>query len=139
MPKYLFEYFRCADGSKRPNGWWEICDGMLVNPMGGRHRYDPAPDDRIVEADSFLDLDHSYLVEEDSEYGWVSPEGRFYGCDVRNHSYLARYLFRATEEELEEKGWAKIYMNFDRKRDWYCKKFLTEFQKATLERLGITV
>jgi len=137
--RFLLEKLKLGDGRVILNGWWEICGDMLVNSVGGRHFYTPFPDDKIVEADSFDDLDHSYLVKDDSDYGWISPDGRFYGCDCWQHSELASLIFKTTEEELERKGWIKVYMDFDKRRSWYCLEFPTEYQIATLEKHGLDI
>lgn len=140
MKKYLFEYTKLQDGTVKPNGWWEIDGNRLVNPAGGYHLYVPSPDDKIVEAESFFDLDHSYLLDSDSEYGWISPEGQFYGCDYHCHEDVAQYIFGVPSNELEEMGWVKIYSDiFMKRKAWYCDKFPTEYQKATLEKHGLTV
>lgn len=137
--RYLFEFAVLNNGTVIPNGWWEIVGDRLVNQMGGYHLYTPSPNDIIAEAESYSDLDHSYLLDPRSEYGWISPEGRFYGCDYHRHEDVASFIFRASGAELEDKGWVRIYRNsFDGTKEWYCQKFPTEFQKATLERLGLT-
>lgn len=140
MRKFLFEYNRYNDGTVSPNGWWEIDGNRLVNQAGGWHHYEPSPDDKIVEAESFDDLDYSYLLNPKSEYGWVSPDGRFYGCDYHQHETIADHILHMPGSELERKGWVKIYMDsFKRTKDWWCMKYLTEYQKATLEKHGFKV
>ena len=42
----------------------------------------------------------------DNKYktGWVSPSGKFFGCDYTMHSLQAKYLHKSSEEQLENEG-----------------------------------
>ena len=126
----------------RNGGWWEIAGDRLVNIVGGGHRYIPSPDDRIVEAESFDNLDYSYLIKPDSPYGWISPEGRYYGCEYRDHGIVARRILKSNEYDLEQKGWVKVFRDYTQDRGWYCLTnhgIPTGAQQVTLERLGLVV
>lgn len=40
--------------------------------------------------------------------GWLSPEGKFYGCDARRHVAFAFWFSETGEYGLEIKGWLKL-------------------------------
>lgn len=119
--------------------WWELEDGLIYNRVGGHTAYDPEVCGPIVEVESFEDLDWSCLLKPDSKLGWVSPDGRFYGCEYTDHADVADLYFKKSERELEDEGWVKIWWsNFDHVRRWTnTKLMLTEAQKITLERMGL--
>ena len=123
------------------NGWWELENGMCYNRAGGRHEYWPTKFDKIVEAEDWKDLDYSYLIKPDSEYGWVSPDGHFYGCKYADHSFVASMYFKKSERQLENEGWIKIFRDsYDRKPTWMSDKLMiTETQRITLESRGLQV
>ena len=130
---FVLEY-TYSRGVRVSNGWWELIDGYCVNRFGGRHKYIASADDKIVEADSYDDLDYSYLLDSNSPIGWIAPDGRFYGCHSTDHALVARHILKSSEEELESKGWIKV---FSIPPDgYYCRMFETENQKATLRKLG---
>lgn len=82
-----------------------------------------------------------------AKFGWIAPDGRFFGCDYGGHSDLAGRIvgeihsIADPERHLEELGWAKIYsgtgtgerysigMGLDRK--------LTEQQLETMQDMGL--
>ena len=124
------------------NFWWELEDsGFVCNRVGGRHAYDPEFDGPIVEAESFEDLDWSCLIKPDSKCGWLSPDGRFYGCGYSDHADVADLYFKKSERELEDEGWIKISMScFTHELSWYNTKLMvTEAQRIVLEKMGLKV
>lgn len=118
--------------------WWKLENGVCYNRYGGQHQYYTAEGDIIMEAEDWSDLDWSYLIEPESDLGWISPDGKFYGCDYRNHALMAEMYFKKSEKQLEHEGWIKVYMDsFDHSKEWYSEKLLvTEGQKIALEKLG---
>ena len=124
---------------KYNNFWWELENGFIYNRVGGHTVYDPETAGPIVEVENFEDLDWSCLIKPDSNLGWVSPDGRFYGCDYTDHADVADLYFKKSERELEDEGWVKIWWsNFDHVRRWTnTKLMLTEAQKITLEKMGL--
>lgn len=121
------------------NFWWELENGYCYNRVGGHHMHVPSADDVIAEAENFEDLDWSCLIDPNSKLGWVSPDGRFYGCAYTDHADVADLYFKKSERELEDEGWVKIWWsNFDHVRRWTnTKLMLTESQKITLEKMGL--
>lgn len=130
------------------NGWWEIQnpknnynngDELIVeNRFGGHHTHIYSDLDEIVESDSFENLDwKKVLLNPDSPYGFIDPDGKFYGCDYSNHEDLARFVLK--QSSPEEFGWVKIYHAGD-EIDYYTRrKFLTEAQVKTLMERHIEV
>ena len=143
--RFLHEFFKNADGTKRDNGWWRISeDGKhLINAYGGWHDYTPSSDDIIAEADSWDDLDWSHLLKPDSPYGWIDREGKFYGCSYSNHDAVAERILHSNDRVLEEQGWIKVYRASTGETVWYtdwryCRSGgITEAQEKTLEEKGL--
>lgn len=123
------------------NGWWELVGNTCYNRVGGRHEYYPQDKDVFAEANDWDELDYSYLIKPDSEYGWVSPDGHFYGCRYADHSFMAEMYFKKSERQLENEGWVKIFRDsYDRKPTWMSDKLMiTEAQRITLEGRGLRV
>ena len=70
-------------------------------------------DYQIVEADDYdcLDWTKTTVLMEDSKYGWLDREGKFYGCSYEQHEYQARFIHKKTRRELEELGWIAVGRN----------------------------
>lgn len=116
MPYYLHEWQHHKNGEKVNNGYWELErhgaigeEVKVYNEMGGFHYHTIRANDEIVYVESRRDLDHSFLLDPDSELGWLAPDGTFYGCAYYAHEDVAYYVLKSTSMELEEKGWVKIY------------------------------
>ncbi len=116
-------------GKKVDNGYWEIRGDRLVNQGGGWHPYYPSPDDEIIEVESYHDLDWSYLLNPESLYGWLSPEGEYYGCDYMQHAMIADLILDKDEIDMEEEGYVKIFCGWDCERDFFVNKQLTRKQR----------
>lgn len=83
----------------------------------------------------------------ESKFGWIAPDGRFFGCDYGGHSSLAKKICGDIqyvvdpERHLENLGWAKVFsgscngeryalgMGLDMK--------LTDAQMRTLQRMEL--
>lgn len=52
--------------------------------------------------------DWSGLIDTESNEGWLSPDGKFYGCEYQGHYRMAKLLFKKEDDELEAAGWIKI-------------------------------
>ena len=76
---------------------------------------------------------YSYLIEPDSDLGWLSPDGRFYGCDWTKHSTVASEYFGKDDLELEKEGWVKIFRSVDSGEPVYCQNRLTFGQRDFIE------
>lgn len=110
--------------------WWEDDGDRWVNFNGGW--WPKSETDTILEravAENFEDLDHMKAdwLRPDSESGWLSPEGRFYGCSYSYHDLVAWLILKKDVGELERSGWARV---LGRTTDGiYCLRFLTAEQR----------
>lgn len=101
---------------KYNNWWWEynpnlpITNTTLYNDGMGRSSDIDISGLETTIAESRSDLNWYGTEVYDNSYktGWVSPEGKFYGCDYRRHLAQARYVHGKNEEQLESEGWLKI-------------------------------
>lgn len=139
---FVHEYAKYSNGDIEDNGWWSYEKGKLVNSGGGYHEAMPLRSYKEkVKCNSWedfykTDTYKNSLILKDSKFGWLSPEGDFYGCDYRDHERVAIYYFGKDEEELEKSGWAKITMSlFDHIIRVYCDD-LTNKQIIYLEDNG---
>nr|WP_325260128.1 hypothetical protein [uncultured Oscillibacter sp.] len=83
----------------------------------------------------------------ETKYGWIAPDGRFFGCEYSQHTSLARKIVGEIqhvfdpERHLEELGWAKVFKGMaDRER--YAigmgeGKKLTDVQLRTVQEMGL--
>lgn len=126
--KFLLEYLKYSNGEKKFNGWWEIDGDRLYNRSGGWHHYTPSPDDVVVEAVDWDDLDYSPYLFPDSEYGWLSPDGQWYGCEFMDHYLIAKKVLHSSEEVLELDGWVKAFRDCDWNTQFYCGQQYTRAQ-----------
>lgn len=94
-------------------GWYEVIDvnkkeWLIDNEYFGRHL---VPDEEMsfpASADSEEECDYSLLLDSESDNGWISPSGEFYGCGFFYHRTIAEKYLKSSEEELENKGWIKL-------------------------------
>lgn len=132
MPYFLHEYCRYRDGVKKDNGYWEIKSdktpseliGEIVrveNAVGGFHEYPITQDDEIIFANDRKELNYSHLLDPNSKYGWLAPDGTFYGCKYMEHEDVAYFILHGSSCDLEEKGYVKIYESrfFNLGRNYY--------------------
>ena len=90
----------------RDSQYWE-------NEAGGR--CPKSPGDVVLERSTIVDYDFQSLdwsktgyIMADSEYGWLSPEGKFYPCEYMEHDRVAYYLIKKPVSELEAEGWVRV-------------------------------
>lgn len=76
---------------------------------------------------------------DDDFYGWLSPTGEFYRCKYFEHAKIAKDLFNLTEEELERKGYIKIFPIYGSKEPYACYNRATLQQQEFLENNNIKV
>lgn len=82
------------------------------------------------------DMAFRHLLDPWSDQGWISPEGRFYGCAFFAHDDLATSMLRKTVGELEWAGWVRVHADSYRRGE--LRRGMTSRQIATLEALGFT-
>lgn len=79
---------------------------------------------------------------DDTKYGWISPEGQYYHCCYQGHVDLADKICfgmvdtNNSERYLEDHGWVKIYkpMTYDK----YCL-YMSDKCKITEEQMKILI
>ena len=63
---------------------------------------------------------YSYLIDRNSPYGWLSPSCEWFPCKYTNHKELAENYLGYEEQELEEKGWIKVFSDYDSNKPAYA-------------------
>lgn len=100
-------------------GVWEIMDEptgveygdmcRVENAYGGWHYYTITKEDEIFESDWDTVEREQYQSYTDAEYGWIAPDGTFYGCNYENHAHCIYAVSGMYESNAERAGWIKIY------------------------------
>ena len=100
-------------------------------------------DDEIVAVaeypneEEFIDANrkdvYSYLIKPKSDYGWLAPDGTFYGCEYASHSDIAVFYFDKDDAELEKEGWVKIFRSFESGETVYSQMRISTQQRIFLE------
>ncbi len=75
-----------------------------------------------------------FLLKPFSDQGWISPAGRFWGCDYYAHDDIAHALIRKTAPQLEYEGWVRVHSDSFRMLD--SIRGVTRAQERTLIALG---
>jgi hypothetical protein len=75
-----------------------------------------------------------FLLKPFSDQGWISPAGRFWGCDYYAHDDIAHALIRKTAPQLEYEGWVRVHSDSFRMLD--SIRGVTRAQERTLMALG---
>lgn len=93
---------------------WGRREGQkLFNRAGGYCLVEE--DDKIletVEAEDWEELDYTKTSLVDlngKDAGWLDRNGKFYGCDSKDHDEVVYYYFKSTLEEFERIGWVRVY------------------------------
>jgi len=103
--------------------------------------------DKIIEtaeAEWFTDLDWTgtFLDDDEDGAGWLSPEGKFYGCPSKQHDLHAHYILKQTVIDLTTKGWVRIEESPNSDPDkytWFCDRRLTPGQRNWFSRAGYII
>ena len=66
-----------------------------------------------------LDWNNSTILNNDYRTGWLSPEGKFYGCEAYLHKKQAKIIHQKDELLLEKEGWIRINYNFKQNGEKY--------------------
>lgn len=111
--------------------WWRDTGTQWVHE-DTLHRFPKTRNPAIqvveeAEASSFAKLDHTKtdLYKPESECGWLSPNGKFFGCASQEHDRLARLVIGVPVPNLEKSGWARVQRTImidrdptDKQRNW---------------------
>lgn len=83
----------------------------------------------------------------ETKYGWLAPDGRFFGCDYGGHSGLASKIVGEVEyvadkeRHLENIGWAKVFRGVTTRERYSIGmgegKKLTNEQIKTIQRMKL--
>jgi len=77
------------------------------------------------------------LLKPGSSYGWLSPDGTFYGCGFTHHQELAELYFGKFELEMEKAGWVKVSSDCYGGSAYYYQLRTTSSQRDWLESHGV--
>jgi len=87
--------------------WGDMC--RIENAYGGWHYYTITKEDEIFESDWDTVEREQYQSYTDAEYGWIAPDGTFYGCNYEDHAHCIYAVSGMYESNAERAGWIKIY------------------------------
>ena len=95
---------------KYKNFWWEYDESTpknkakLINLVGGYNTGNDITNCEIVEAKSFEDLNWygTTIYDDKYPYGWLDRNGKFYGCDFKEHSLQAELVHHSDRRKLEK-------------------------------------
>lgn len=79
------------------------------------------------------DYAYRFLLDPYSNQGWLSPDGKFYGCKYYEHDDLAYALIRVPTMGLEYNGWVRVHDEIFRRP---VIGEITKRQEAVLVKLG---
>lgn len=120
-------------------------ESYWVNMVGGmfpKSKCDTILDTKVVEDPEELDWSVTGFLVTDTACGWLSPEGKWYGCTYENHDLIADLILKRPRRELDREGWVKVYgrkSNSPGGYSWECERRLTPEQRNWLSYEGHTV
>ncbi len=113
MTYYLVALGATAEGEGEPKYFWMRDGGdRWIHFVEGCWPFKSETDivAEVVKTQDVTDLDWSRtpLFDSDSNAGWLSREGRFYGCPEKYHDKFAAYVLGIKVHDLERSGWARV-------------------------------
>lgn len=108
--------------------------GKVLGHVYGQHINEAMSKVPDTLANVEKDFAYQYLLDPWSNQGWVSPDGKFWGCSFFGHDDIAYALIRKSPGSLEDEGWVRVHSDFFRIED--SIRGLTKRQETTLEKLG---
>lgn len=133
-------YFLVRPGGQKKNkdqAFWMTDNGecwvdVARSRWKDKHASDEVLETVIEEHFTLLDWRKTPYYTPDVSSGWLSREGRFYGCPTYCHDVLAWCVLGVKVPELERLGWVRIYSE-----NWYvCQARLSAEQKNWLSMNG---
>jgi hypothetical protein len=112
--------------------------GKVIGHVSGRGFIDAmgkVPEDIVKIEQAYA---WRYLIDPWSNQGWLSPEGKLYGCAYYGHDDLAYALLRKTPGGMEWSGWVRVHEDSFRAGEGVDYRGVTRRQASTLEKLGFT-
>lgn len=140
MEDTLREYFLVKPGGqKKPaaKSFWMTDNGENWIEVGRSRFKDKHDKDEVLEVVAeehftLLDWRKTPYYNPEASSGWLSREGRFYGCPTFCHDVLAWCVLGVKVVELERLGWVRIYSE-----TWYvCQMRLSAEQGNWLSLNG---
>ena len=119
------------------NSYWEVDEtrNLMINEVGGHTSLDPNLE--IIEVENEDELDYSFLIDDSYETGWLSPDGRWYGCEYYSHEEVADKIFKSSGDDLKDKGWKAISRNYQNKKLVLYGAWWTDFgRRMTTEQIN---
>jgi hypothetical protein len=77
----------------------------------------------------------THLLDPDSDQGWITPEGYFFGCRFFAHDDMAHSFFGCHVSTLELEGYVRVHADSYQHKAAYGVE-ITKRQRKTLEGLG---
>ena len=117
--------------------WMNMVGGMIPKGKG-----DTILDTKVVEHYNELDWSVTGYLTTDTVCGWLSPEGKWYGCSFENHDLIAELVLDKSVKSLERLGWVRVEgrkSNSPGGYSWHCENRLTPEQRNWLSHEGHTV
>ena len=117
--------------------WMNMMGGMIPKEKG-----DTIMATKVVDRYEDLDWSMTGFVTKNTACGWLSPAGKWYGCDFENHDAVATLVLKQTVKELEHEGWVRVEgrkSNCPGGYSWFCEIRLTPEQRNWLSHEGHTV
>jgi len=112
MLYYLVSPEEYSDVTPRPFFWMKDGGDRWVHFVRGKWPFKNVMDiiAEIVKADDVTELDWSRvpLYDNDSSSGWLSREGRFYGCPANFHDRFVAYVLGMKVHKMEKLGWTRV-------------------------------
>ncbi len=62
----------------------------------------------LTDHTTVLDWSDTWLYRPESHSGWLTRDGRFYGCPSNYHDQLAAYVIGIKTAEAEAAGWVRV-------------------------------
>jgi len=133
-------YFLVRPGGRKKKdsgAFWMTDNGSCWVDVARSRWNDKHASDEVlesIEAEHFtlLDWRKTPFYNPEASSGWLSREGRFYGCPNYCHDVLAWCVLGMKVPELEQLGWVRIYSE-----NWYvCQVRLSAEQKNWLSMNG---
>ena len=123
------KFYNCSKDKmafvKADNFWWKLDTktplnkATVYNPFGGKISGVDVQDRQIIEAENwqFLDWTGTDILNDEYQTGWLSPQGKLFGCKSHYHGMQADLVHKKTEYDLEHEGWIKLTYNLSNKNE----------------------